>query len=157
MKSEFRANLISRIRDRMRAAGVAKNQEIADAANLSADTFSKLLSEKTDRSQMPTLEQLKRLANALNTSCDYLLGNTQDPSPPSEDSLRLPRVEMETAISEMVSATSRLRDVLAGQEDDELLQRRRARVRREPRRSIAAEVLSDAMQSEREKSNGDGA
>jgi len=60
-----------------------KQAELARRIGVGRDSYNRYERSGTK----PSLEVLTRIANELNTSTDYLLGNTDDPSPPGRNLL----------------------------------------------------------------------
>ena len=111
MKQDFRQGLIERMSFRMRQCGL-NSTDFADAIGVTKQQVSNWT--KTGGANMPTLEQMQRMAAVLRTSCDYLLGVTSDPSPPTREQLRLPRPQLEAALEDITSAAEHLRSALFG-------------------------------------------
>lgn len=109
--TRFRLGLIERIEYMLKArdcirSGLARKVEVApDAVTLWLDPDP----PERNKNRMPTLEQLKRMAEELDTSCDYLLGLTPDPSPPSAEKRQLPRRDVERALGYAIDTADALR------------------------------------------------
>ena len=105
LASVFTERLVARI-----AKCNLTNAELARAINVSVAYIGQMCNP--ERGKLPSADVLVHLATALSTSCDYLLGLTDDPSPPTRDQLRLPRARVEAALEDVTSAAEHLRSAL---------------------------------------------
>jgi transcriptional regulator with XRE-family HTH domain len=108
LAATFSARLLQQI-----ARRDLSNAELARAINVSIAYIGQMC--KPERGKLPSADVLVQLAATLHTSCDYLLGRTDDPSPPTREQLRLPRPQVEAALDEITSAAEHLRSALFGQ------------------------------------------
>jgi transcriptional regulator with XRE-family HTH domain len=67
-----------RLKEALKSKGMTQ-MELAEKADTTAATISRYLSDN----RTPNIILLNNIASALNVTADYLLGNTDDPTPPS--------------------------------------------------------------------------
>lgn len=117
MRDTFRDYVIARIRAVIEMRGLTQ-AKVAKASGFSASEISKWLqaTEGNADPRTPSLKQLAAMASAMNTSCDYLLGLVEDPSPPTAERLRLPQRQVQQALNHVTEAANHLREALASQE-----------------------------------------
>ena len=108
LAATFSARLLQQIARRN-----LSNAELARAINVSIAYIGQMC--KPERGKLPSADVLVQLAATLYTSCDYLLGRTDDPSPPTREQLNLPRPQLEAALDDITSAAEHLRSALFGQ------------------------------------------
>lgn len=112
--SGFRLGLIARIEDRLQARGVNRSS-LARSVRVAPDAVTLWLDPDPpakNKNRMPTLEQLRKMAEVLDTSCDYLVGISPDPSPPTAEKLQLPRAHVERALEYVNDAADALREAM---------------------------------------------
>lgn len=114
MRDTFRDCVIARIRAVIEMRGLTQ-AKVAKASGFSASEISKWLqaTEGNPDPRTPSLRQLASLASAMDTSCDYLLGLVEDPSPPTAERLRLPQRQVQQALNHVTEAAAHLRAALA--------------------------------------------
>lgn len=112
MESEFRDGVVQRVRTVMRMREMSQ-KDLATASGYSEQRISTWLrASKGHDDKTPNIHQLADIAQALRTTCDYLVGLVDDPASPSPDRIQLPQRMVESALQHVMSAQQDLRAAL---------------------------------------------